>query len=201
MGIFSTRKDVKNQPDVSDSVSVASKSILSGDFPNSECSFSTIISENHQTATEKNDMPSMVASSERGKSSITSQLSTLSIDSMELEEDRDDIELLVDHVTHLWETDPRSVMESSSLLVDQEECRRNFDEMIVDQAQLQRIFVARKYQLEAASNLFFEQVRFRARWKPKGIQPCDIPNALPCKCQYVLIFCCDKTIRSFHLIS
>jgi hypothetical protein len=111
----------------------------------------------------------------------------LSIDWIELEEDRADIELLVDHVTHLWETDPRSVIESSGRLVDREECRRISDEMILDRAQLQRICIARKYQLEKATNLFFEQVRFRARWKPKGIQPCDIPNALPCECQYVLI--------------
>jgi hypothetical protein len=186
MGVFSTRKDSENQRAVSDIVSVTSKSILSGNFPDTECSFFTI-SENHQTATEKNDMPSMVASSERGKPSLMRQDSTLSIDWIELEEDRADIELLVDHVTHLWETDPRSVIESSGRLVDREECRRISDEMILDRAQLQRICIARKYQLEKATNLFFEQVRFRARWKPKGIQPCDIPNALPCECQYVLI--------------
>jgi hypothetical protein len=55
------------------------------------------------------------------------------------------------------------------------------EKMLADQPQLVRILIARKYRMEACVSLFFEQLRFRARWRPEGLQPEDIPNALPCK--------------------
>lgn len=114
-----------------------------------------------------------------------SQISSLSIDGTE-DEGLADVELLVDHATELWKTDGSSVIKNTSRPNDKEECQRVFDDMILDRAQLHRILVARNYLLEAATDLFFEQVRFRARWKPKEIQPSDIPNALPCKYDDIL---------------
>ena len=55
------------------------------------------------------------------------------------------------------------------------------EKMLNDEAQLDRILIARKYEMDACLSLFFEQFRFRAKWKPQSIQPEDIPNALPCK--------------------
>ena len=65
--------------------------------------------------------------------------------------------------------------------LSQEDCHDLFIHMIADRAQLLRILVARKYDMDACVELFFEQFRFRARWKPQSIRSEDIPNALPCK--------------------
>lgn len=53
--------------------------------------------------------------------------------------------------------------------------------MMKDDAQLDRILVARSHDEETSKKLFVDQVRFRARWKPQDLQPSDVPNALPCK--------------------
>lgn len=53
--------------------------------------------------------------------------------------------------------------------------------MMKNTAQLKRILVARKHRQQACVDLFLEQVRFRARWKPMELEPHDIPNALPCE--------------------
>jgi len=68
---------------------------------------------------------------------------------------------------------------SSRPSMDLQDCQDVLLEMSSDRPQLQRILVARHHDLEQATSLFWEQVRFRARWKPKQIQPSDIPNALP----------------------
>lgn len=68
------------------------------------------------------------------------------------------------------------------------------EKMLGDEAQLERILIARKYEMEACVSLFFEQFRFRAKWKPQSIQPEDIPNALPCKYKKKLNRLCQEPI-------
>jgi hypothetical protein len=79
----------------------------------------------------------------------------------------------------VWEGDSDSILTQQGL--SQEDCSLLFIHMIADRAQLLRILVARKYDMDACVDLFFEQFRFRARWKPQSIRSEDIPNALPCK--------------------
>lgn len=57
-----------------------------------------------------------------------------------------------------------------------------FYNLKADKPQLQRILIARNYEMEACADLFFEQLRFRARWKPQTILPEDISKVLACKC-------------------
>lgn len=65
--------------------------------------------------------------------------------------------------------------------VDKNDFLQAKETLFADTPQLERILIARKDNMEDAVALFFEQVRFRARWKPRDIGPKDIPNALPCK--------------------
>jgi len=95
------------------------------------------------------------------------------------DDDKGAIESLKGRIETVWRED------SDSGSNQQEEMKTLFDEMIVDREQLLRILVARKYEMEACIDLFFEQLRFRARWKPQCIQSIDIPNAIPCKCSSV----------------
>jgi CRAL/TRIO domain len=61
---------------------------------------------------------------------------------------------------------------------DREEAKRICDAMLNDDPHLDRLLVARKYGAQATIDLFFEQVRFRARYRPTDIAPSSIPNAL-----------------------
>lgn len=47
---------------------------------------------------------------------------------------------------------------------------------------LRRILIARNNDIELSTSMFFEQIRWRARWRPNDISLDQIPNALPCKC-------------------
>lgn len=62
---------------------------------------------------------------------------------------------------------------------DIEECKKICESMLTDNAHLDRLLVARKYDSATTLELFWEQVRFQARHNPKQIQPSVIPNALP----------------------
>ena len=62
---------------------------------------------------------------------------------------------------------------------DRLEANRVCLDMLKDSAQLDRLLVARKHEAQATVDLFFEQVRFRARYRPSEIHPSTIPNALP----------------------
>ena len=53
--------------------------------------------------------------------------------------------------------------------------------LLQDEAHLERILVARKHDETQCLELFLEQVRFRARYRPLDIDPLSISNALPCK--------------------
>ena len=64
---------------------------------------------------------------------------------------------------------------------DREKCKNLMGKMLRGKEQLERNMVARKNKEDAAVDLFFEQLRFRARWNPKSITPTDIPNAFPCE--------------------
>ena len=77
---------------------------------------------------------------------------------------------------------------------DEEPCANPLlEKLLRDEAQLDRILVARKYEMDACVSLFFEQFRFRAKWKPQSIQPEDIPNALPCKLHEIMEFSADDS--------
>eukprot|EP00934_Nitzschia_sp_Nitz4_P008048 Nitzschia sp. Nitz4//scaffold3_size479765//377012//378226//NITZ4_000159-RA/size479765-augustus-gene-1.621-mRNA-1//-1//CDS//3329550935//8038//frame0 len=79
-----------------------------------------------------------------------------------------------------WKEDPESLQGSKkNSTSSEEEFVSQMQELLSDTPQMERILIARKYQLEDSVALFFEQVRFRVRWQPKAITPKDIPNALP----------------------
>ena len=59
------------------------------------------------------------------------------------------------------------------------EAMKLYMELLQDEAHLERILVARKYDETLSTDLFFEQVRFRARYRPTEIDPKSMPNALP----------------------
>eukprot|EP00980_Cylindrotheca_fusiformis_P012830 scaffold3168_cov54-Cylindrotheca_fusiformis.AAC.1 len=167
------------------SVSVASKSLLSGDFPDDDDSAcSTSYCSNKNAAA----IPSMVvSSSESGGSEcpMCRQISTLSVNEMELEDDGiiddlADVNMLAEHAK-LEVTKNPSRIEGRAAPTISEDAKQAFRELIQDREQLERILIARKHQLEAATDLLLEQVRFRARWKPAEIKSSDIPNALPCE--------------------
>lgn len=61
---------------------------------------------------------------------------------------------------------------------DRQEAKRICDAMLSDDPQLDRLLVARKHLAQPTVDLFFEQVRFRARYRPTEIMPSSIPNAL-----------------------
>lgn len=62
---------------------------------------------------------------------------------------------------------------------DRSEAKLICSEMLKDNSQLDRLLIARKHDTQATVDLFFEQVRFRARYRPSEIHPETIPNALP----------------------
>lgn len=62
---------------------------------------------------------------------------------------------------------------------DRPEAKRICVSMLEDEAQLDRLLIARKNDAQATVDLLFEQVRFRARYRPSEIHPATIPNALP----------------------
>lgn len=90
------------------------------------------------------------------------------------------IEELIGCVQKAWEKDEKS--SSKAITTTDDGVAFLFEKMLADRALLNRILVARKNKMEDCVDLFFEQLRFRIRWKPESIQPEDIPNALPCKC-------------------
>lgn len=53
--------------------------------------------------------------------------------------------------------------------------------LLQDEAHLDRILVARKHDENQSVDLFFEQVKFRAEYRPLDMEPESIPTALPCK--------------------
>jgi hypothetical protein len=53
------------------------------------------------------------------------------------------------------------------------------DSILKDEKQLERLLIARKYNGDKTLDMFFEQVRFRAKYQPSSIDPTTIPNALP----------------------
>lgn len=53
------------------------------------------------------------------------------------------------------------------------------EQTLKDEKQLERLLIARKYHGEKTADMFLEQVRFRAKYKPSSIDPATIPNALP----------------------
>lgn len=48
-----------------------------------------------------------------------------------------------------------------------------------DPAALHRILIARDWDIDLSTELFFEQIIWRARWQPKNISSDQIPNSLP----------------------
>jgi hypothetical protein len=62
---------------------------------------------------------------------------------------------------------------------DRPEAKRICASILEDEAQLNRLLVARKHDARATVDLLFEQVKFRARYRPSEIHPSTIPNALP----------------------
>jgi hypothetical protein len=95
------------------------------------------------------------------------------------ENDKDAVEKLKVSIEKRWD-EVRDLAVTERGPTD-EDCDGMFEKMITDRAQLLRILVARKYEMENSINLFFDQLRFRARWKPQSITIANIPNALPCK--------------------
>jgi hypothetical protein len=59
------------------------------------------------------------------------------------------------------------------------EAMQVYSTLLNDEGHLQRILVARKHDEVLSTDLFFEQVRFRARYRPTEIDPKTIPTALP----------------------
>jgi len=78
----------------------------------------------------------------------------------------------IDDKTEFWEEEIRSAD-------NRPEARRICEVMLNDNDQLDRLLVARKHNAKPTVDLFFEQVRFRARHRPAQIDPSTIPNALP----------------------
>lgn len=119
------------------------------------------------------------------------------------ESDEDAIKEFKASVEKVWEEESDAAVSQNGL--SREDCKLLFDQMIMDRPQLSRILVARKYEMEACVDLFFEQLRFRARWKPQTIQVEDVPNALPCKCGCSLstvgYACCPIVVVSSFLLT
>lgn len=98
-----------------------------------------------------------------------------------LSKDDPAVEDLVKAIKQAWQEDDKDAPTSLCRNVSREECAQELEKLLQDRAQLVRILVARKHHMDACVSLFFEQVRFRVKWKPQSIQPEEIPNALPCK--------------------
>jgi hypothetical protein len=77
---------------------------------------------------------------------------------------------------------------------DNHDVESYFQRLFADGDQLERILIARKYELKPSVELFWEQVRFRARWKPDLIRAEDISTALSCE----FSFCWIQLILYHH---
>ena len=106
-------------------------------------------------------------------------------DEVHSEDEEQSIGKLKASIETVWEEESDLILTQKGL--SQEDCHVLFHQMIADRAHLLRILVARKYYMDACVDLFFEQFRFRAKWKPQSIRSEDIPNALPCKHCLVVI--------------
>lgn len=133
---------------------VKAKSLLSGDFP--------LLND------AKNHNASMIVV----KNSISSYSSAV-------EEDFSDLEHFIDYIKDSWITKSPLIQGKSKQQVNQNECETMMKEILRDRNQLCRILHARKHDLESSTRMFWEQVRFRNRWRPKEIEPSHLPNALP----------------------
>ena len=159
-------REIPEESDQSlEGVCMKAVSILSGDFPS--CSdYDDIIPSTNQT--DENENPP----------SLLKKMSTVSLSETEIDEA--DSEMLTEYIQYCWSTkSPPVYSKNTKHTIDEEECERVMNDMLRDKSLLQRILKARKFQLEASTLLFFEQVRFRARYHPPEIQPIQIPNALP----------------------
>ena len=67
-----------------------------------------------------------------------------------------------------------------------EEAMKVCETLLHDEAHLDRILVARKHDETQSVDLFFEQVKFRAKYRPLDLGPESIPTALPCKSKLCL---------------
>jgi hypothetical protein len=72
-----------------------------------------------------------------------------------------------------WET---KCHEESSIIASKKLAQFWLDN---DEAHLDRLLVARQYQMQPTVDLFFEQIEFRVQYQPSNISPSSIPNALP----------------------
>lgn len=163
-------------------ISVASRSLLSGSFPLNYDGGNGAI-QIHSTFQVPLEIGSCCPSVHE-KPTLKSHLSSLSADTTAREEDEEekiDTRSFAKHLEKLWQNEPHNLIQTSSRPLNFDDCQFVYRQMIVDSKQLQRILIARKYDLQESTSLFFEQVRFRARWKPELIQPKDVPNALPCR--------------------
>ncbi|CAJ1959891.1 unnamed protein product [Cylindrotheca closterium] len=193
MGILRSRKSLSSsQPSKSSAlgtttgVSVSSLSLLSGSFPlnyNDDGNVIQILSTvqvpfemRSSTITVANEKPTML------QTCRVSSLSDVDDTAKEYEDEVENIDIasFAEHLNQQWQSDPQSMVQTaSSRPLNLEDCKLVVQQMMADPKHLQRILIARKYDLQDSASLFFEQVRFRARWKPQEIKPKDIPNALP----------------------
>lgn len=62
-----------------------------------------------------------------------------------------------------------------------DECKQTLKKLLVDDANMLRILIARKRDIAVSTKLFFEQVKWRAKWQPETIDTGSIPTALKCE--------------------
>ena len=70
-----------------------------------------------------------------------------------------------------------------------------------DHDALRRIQIARNGDIELSTDLFFEQIRWRARWRPNDITLDQIPNALTCKFFFSQSLDISRKVKIFLSIS
>ena len=114
-------------------------------------------------------------------STLSSSSSVVSSGEMDSQDDNKVIIEFQQLIRKAWLEKPKEAAVVAAQEDNEQNANRLLEKMIGDEAQLGRILVARKYEMDASVSLFLEQLRFRAKWKPSSIQPEDIPNALPCK--------------------
>ena len=81
-----------------------------------------------------------------------------------------------------WKSDPslwESVLGEEHAATLTEVAEAVCEQLLHDDAHLTRILVARQHQKEPSEALFWEQVHFRAQYRPDQITPSQIPTALP----------------------
>mmetsp|Transcript_37496 Transcript_37496/g.90912 ORF Transcript_37496/g.90912 Transcript_37496/m.90912 type:complete len:380 (-) Transcript_37496:185-1324(-) len=171
-------------------VSVSSQSLLSGSFPlNFEDNDDDDAIQIHSRIQVPFEIvSSSTTSTHERKPTLQTHVSSLSVDITAREEEDEqeekiDVVSFAQHLKQQWQIDPQSMIQTTTSSgrtpLNLEDCKLVVRQMTADPKHLQRILIARKYNLQDSTSLFFEQVRFRARWKPQEIQPNDIPNALP----------------------